>query len=601
MSNERVPKRSEVNSSDMWNAPSVFPSDDDWKAEIENIGDSIGDIKKWQGKLSEGPRSLAQALDEVFEFIRRLFVIDMYASVVRSVDTTNQDSAERSEVSSALVGQVFSAVAFVEPELLEIERSTLENWMDQEPGLEIYHHFLANLWRKRVHVRSTEVEELLGSVVDPFNSVYGNFSMLTDSDIQFAPAVDSQGNEYPITQGTVDQHKHSPDRELRKSSYENYHDRYLEFKNTIASNLSASLKQNVFLMRARNYESSLGMALSTDNVPEQVFHNLINVFLENIGVWRRYWQVKKKALKVKEMQSYDIWAPLTEQVYPVPYDMAVEWICESLRPLGDEYVSVMRQGCSQDRWIDKYPNVGKTAGAFSYGAQGTHPFIVMSYTDDILSMGTLAHELGHSMHSYLSLENQPPVYGEYSIFAAEVASNFHQAMVRAHFLNDSTDPLLQIGLIEEAMANFHRYFLIMPTLARFELEIHERVERGQGLTADGMTDLLADLFSEAYGDVMELDRQRVGIRWATFGHLYSDYYVFQYATGISGAHALANRVLSGGEAAAEDYLNFLRAGGSMYPLDALKMAGVDLSKPEPVETTFQILADLIERLDQLVN
>jgi oligoendopeptidase F len=205
------------------------------------------------------------------------------------------------------------------------------------------------------------------------------------------------------------------------------------------------------------------------------------------------------------------------------------------------------------------------------------------------------------MHSYLSWETQPPVYGDYSIFAAEVASNFHQAMLRAHLLNDDTDPALQIGLIEEAMDNFHRYFLIMPTLARFELAIHKRVERGEGLTADGMTDLLADLFSEGFGEDLVLDRDRVGIRWATFGHLYANYYVFQYATGISGAHALAQRVLSGESNAASDYVNLLKAGGSMYPLDALKMAGVDLSSPEPVETTFQILADLVERLDQLVN
>ncbi len=601
MSDKRVPNRSEINVRDMWNAPSVFPSADDWKAEVENLGELITVIRKRQGKLNEGSLSLAKALDEVFEFIRRLEVVDMYASMDRSVDTTNQEAAERSEVASALVGQALSAVAFVEPELLKIDREMLESWMDQEPALYVYHHFLENLWRKQTHVRSIEVEELLGSVVDPFSSVSGNYSMLTDSDIQFEPATDAQGNEYPITQGTVDEHKHSPDRELRRTSFENYHDRYLEFRNTIANNLGASLKQNVFLMRARKYESTLGMALSGDNVPEKVFHNLIEVFRENIGVWGRYWEVKKKALKLKEIHSYDIWAPLTEKTYPVPYATAVDWICESLGPLGDDYVSIMRQGSDQDRWIDKYPNIGKTAGAFSYGAQGTHPFIVMSYTNDVLSMGTLAHELGHSMHSYLSWDTQPQVYGDYSIFAAEVASNFHQAMVRAHFLNEDTDPLLQIGLIEEAMANFHRYFLIMPTLARFELEIHERVERGQGLTADGMTDLLADLFSEGYGGVMELDRQRVGIRWATFGHLYSDYYVFQYATGISGGHALADKVLSGGEAAAEDYLKFLRAGGSLYPLDALKMAGVDLSSPEPVERTFQILSDLIERLDQLVN
>jgi oligoendopeptidase F len=268
--------------------------------------------------------------------------------------------------------------------------------------------------------------------------------------------------------------------------------------------------------------------------------------------------------------------------------------------LGDEYTEVMKQGCLEDRWVDIYPNRGKSAGAFSWGTQGTHPFIVMSYGNDVFGMGALAHELGHSMHSYLSWKNQPPQYSHYSLFAAEVASNFHQAMLRAHLLAHNPEPALQIALIEEAMANFYRYFLLMPTLAIFELEVHRRVERGEGLTAAIMTDLLADLFAEAYGEEMAQDRQRVGIRWAMFSHFFDDYYVFQYATGISGAHALAQQILAGEKGAAEKYLEFLKAGSSMYPLDALRMAGVDLSTSAPVEATFSILADLVDRLEQLI-
>ncbi len=285
----------------------------------------------------------------------------------------------------------------------------------------------------------------------------------------------------------------------------------------------------------------------------------------------------------------------------MPYEQAVEWIAASLAPLGDEYVATLRRGCYDDRWVDVYPNQGKAAGAFSSGCQGMHPFIVMSYTDDALSMGTLTHELGHSMHSWQAWATQPRVYADYSLFAAEVASNFHQAMLRAYLLDQDISRDLKIAVIEEAMSNFHRYFLIMPTLAAFELEMHQRVERGEGLAADAMNDTLADLFAESYGDAAVVDRARDGIRWATFSHLYADYYVFQYATGISGANALARRVLSGGASAADDYLGFLRAGGSKYPLDALKSAGVDLSTPAPVETAFGVLSDLIERLDELVN
>jgi oligoendopeptidase F len=269
--------------------------------------------------------------------------------------------------------------------------------------------------------------------------------------------------------------------------------------------------------------------------------------------------------------------------------------------MGEEYIEILRNGCFRDRWVDVYPNKGKEAGAFSFGAPGTLPFIMMSYSDTIYSLSTLAHELGHSVHSYLTWQTQPAVYGRYSLFVAEVASNFHQAMLRAYLLEQNHDPAFQISVIEEAMANFHRYFLIMPTLARFELEMHEAVERGEGLTADLMTDRLADLFAEAYGENLHIDRPRMGIQWARFGHLYYDYYVYQYATGISGAHALAKRILSGEKDAVGDYINFLKAGSSIYPLDVLKMAGVDLTQPGAVEETFSVMADMVDRLEKLTG
>ncbi len=270
-------------------------------------------------------------------------------------------------------------------------------------------------------------------------------------------------------------------------------------------------------------------------------------------------------------------------------------------PLGPEYAATVRRGCLEERWVDVYPNEGKTQGAFSWGTPDTHPFILTSFDNNVFALSTLAHELGHSMHSYLTWQTQPYVYSDYSLFVAEVASNFHQALVRAHLLETNTDPTFQINVIEEAMSNFHRYFLIMPTLARFELEMHEKVERGEGLTADSMIARMAELFGEAYGDEMHVDQERVGIVWATFGHLYSDYYVYQYATGISGAHALANRVLCEGEVAAEAYLSFLKTGSALYPLDALKLAGVDLTSPAPVEEAFTVLAGLVDRLEELVE
>ncbi len=354
-------------------------------------------------------------------------------------------------------------------------------------------------------------------------------------------------------------------------------------------------------MRARRHASSVEMALFKDNIPEPVFHNLIETFRKHVGTWHRYWKVRRAALGVEQLHPYDVWAPLTDSPPTVSYQQAVDWVCEGLAPLGEEYVERMRRACLEERWVDVYPNLGKRQGAFSSGSHGTHPFIVMSFDNDVSGLSTLAHELGHSMHSHLAWKHQPVIYSDYSLFAAEVASNFHQAMVRAHLLQSNADVKLQISIIEEAMDNFHRYFLIMPTLARFELETHQRVERGEGFNADGLIELMADLFAEPFGAEMQLDRQRVGITWAQFLHLYQDYYVYQYATGISGAHSLAARILAGESGAAEAYLEFLKAGASVYPLDALRAAGVDLSSPEPVEQTFKVLDDLVDRLAVLTG
>ncbi|RIK16653.1 MAG: oligoendopeptidase F, partial [Chloroflexi bacterium] len=429
--------------------------------------------------------------------------------------------------------------------------------MQQEPRLKIGAHYFDNLFRHQKHVRSAEVEQLLGMLVDPFSGAGTSHTMLTSADMRFAPALDSGGSAHEVSQGTIYTLLDSPDRAARQTAWENYRDLHLAFRNTLTAQLETSIKQNVFQMRARRFNSALEMALDEQNIPPQVFHNLIATFKKNLPTWQRYWRLRKKALGVATLHTYDIWAPLTDQTRPIPYEQAVEWICAGLAPLGQDYIEIVRRGCLKERWVDAMPNRGKREGAFSAGSPGTHPFIVMSYDNNFGALSTLAHELGHSMHSYLTWQTQPMLYSNYGMFAAEVASNFHQALVRAHLLRETTDRALRIAILEEAMQNYHRYFFIMPTLARFELVTHERIERGEALTADALNELCADLFAEGYGGDLQIDRARDGITWATFGHLYVDFYVFQYATGISAANALSQRILNGAPNAVQDYLGFL--------------------------------------------
>lgn len=593
--------REEIAEEHRWNAPSVFASQAEWQAAVESIRDMLPDFEAYRGHLTDAAETLLEALELRDELRRRVGHVLVYASLSHAVDTTDQEAIGMYSQAQSLFSQSLATVAFLDAELLELDRETLAQWTEQEPDLAVYDHYFDDLFRKRAHIRSAEVEQILGMVQDPFAGVSSTANMLTDADFEFRPAVSSDGEELPVTQGTWRKLLQSPDREVRRTTWESYTDQHLAFKNTLATALATSIKQNVFETRARNFDSTLEAVLFQHNIPIEVFHNLVDTFRRHLPTWHRYWAVRRRVLGVDTLHPYDVWAPLTEDSPEVGYKQAVDWISAGLAPMGEDYVEIVRRGSLEDRWVDVYPNRGKRAGAFSAGAQGTYPFIMMSYTDDLLSLSTLAHELGHSLHSYLTWETQPIVYSRYSLFAAEVASNFHQAMVRAHLMETRNDPLFLISLIEEAMSNFHRYFFIMPTLARFELETHQRVERGDSLTPDGLIELMADLFSAAYGDEVHVDRQRVGITWATFQHLYRDYYVYQYATGISGAHALANRILAGEPGAVDDYLGFLKAGSSKYALEALQDAGVDLRTPEPVEETFGVLADMVDRLEELTS
>ncbi|MFZ2359834.1 MAG: oligoendopeptidase F [Anaerolineae bacterium] len=596
-----LPLRSEIPVEQTWDLASVYATPADWEAACAELKAQLPELAAFRGRLAEGPATLLAFLEPMQAAGVLLGKIFIYASNGASVDTGDQVAAARAGQARTLMANYAAAVAFFDPELVAIGLDKVESWIEATPDLAFFSHYVDRLRRRQAHVRSGEVEEVLALTGDPFSGPFSIYGMLNNADMAFRPAVASDGMELEVGQASIGALVTHPDRAVRRSAWESYADGYLAFKNTHAATFTAAVKQNVFNARVRGHDSSLHASLDPNYIPVEVFQNLIATFKRHLPTWQRYWRLRQRALGLDLLAVYDIKAPLTGAKPTVPFEQAVEWIAAGMAPLGQDYVDVLRRGCLEQRWVDRSRNRGKREGAYSSGSHGTHPFIMMSYQDDLFSLSTLAHELGHSLHSYHTRRTQPFIYGRYGLFLAEVASNFNQALVRDYLFRTQTGHEFQIGLIEEAMSNYHRYFFIMPTLAQFELEAHARAERGAPLSADILNGIMADLFAEGYGGEIDFDRPRIGITWAQFGHMYMNFYVYQYATGISAAHALAQPILAGDAAAAGRYLDFLKSGGSRYPLDTLRLAGVDMTTPEPVEAAFGVLAGLVDRLETLVG
>jgi len=593
-----LPKRSEVMPEERWDIESLFASDAAWEAAYDALSGRLAELARYQGRLGASGATLLAALvlrDEVMAEVARVAV---YASLRRAEDATNATYAALASRAQGLTARANGIAAWYGPEILALDSATLDRFVADTPDLATYAHYFAKLDRLRGHLRSAEVEALLAQgqeVTDTFRTIHG---ALENADMEFGDIAGAANQPTRIGPGNLQQLLASEDRAVRRAAWEQSADAYLRMQHTFAGTLIGTVKRDVFTARARGYDSSLEAILAPNAIPTAVFHNLLDTVWKNLPTWHRYFAVRRKALGLDRLHGWDLTAPLQRDAPYVPFAAGVAMIADGLAPLGEEYVGIVRRGAAE-RWVDRGANIGKGGGAFSSGAPGAHPFISMNYTDSLASMSTLAHELGHSLHSYYTWQTQPMIYARYSMFVAETASNMHQALVGAHLLATHDDPAFLIALIEERMGNHLRYLFTMPILARFEFECHTRVERGEALSAEGMTEHLADLYRQGYGGAVEMDAPRMGVTWARFSHLFSPFYVFQYATGIAAAAALAQQVREEGAPAAARYLTFLKTGDAAFPIDALRAAGVDMADPAPVQAAFDILAGYVDRLEQL--
>ncbi|MCS6774406.1 MAG: oligoendopeptidase F [Thermoflexales bacterium] len=594
-----LPEREAIAPEFTWDLESLYPSTEAWEAAFGAIEQRLPELSAFQGRLSESPKTLLDYLMRYEALAPEMDRVYNYADRAFDVDTTQQENGARVSRARGLYARFSAATAFARPELLAIPSDTLSEFMRAEPALKKYQRFFDELQRSKPHVRSAEVEAVMAQAAEVFSAPYAIHTVLANADLKFNDARTRTGRRVPIAQGSIDELLSSPDRALRKSAWEHYADAYLAHENTFAEVMAAKVKASVLRARVHRFNSVLEMSLFPSNLPVAVYHNVIDACNRHIGIWHRYWEARRRALGLDKMEVCDIFAPLAKPPR-VPYKQAVRWVVNGLAPLGRDYAQTVRAGITTERWVDVFPNVGKRDGAYSAGTYGTKPFIFMSYSEQGLSsLSTLAHEIGHSMHTLLSWRNQPYVYADYSLFAAEVASNFNQALVRAYLLTLNRGREFEIAVVQEAMDNFHRYLFLMPILSQFEHWMHTTVEQGGALTASAMSAKLVELFRNGYGEAVLMDERRVGVTWMQFSHFFADYYVWQYASGISAANALADKVLRGEPEAAQRYLRFLCAGSSVDPLDALREAGVDMSQPEPLDRAFEVLERFVARFEQL--
>lgn len=594
-----IPERKDVNFADTWALTDLYGSDAEWHEDFQWNQDYLQFVKGYQGRLGESAQLLYNWLKLSDEMSLIFDHLAVYAFRRADEDTRETGPQEMCAQLTNFLTKLNTATAFETNEILAIPDEKLEQFYKDIPELEGYRRHLEQVRRRRAHILSPAEERLLAMAGELSDNPDNIFSMLNDADLTFPDAIDSQGEAHALTHGSYIPMMHGGDRALRKSAYESMYGVYGSHKNTLAATLAAQAKQLWFFAQARNYPSALDAALDRTEVPVDVYHSLIAAVRENLPKLHRYTSLRKKLLGVEELHFYDLYADMVGDVeMKFTFKEAKELVLKALAPLSENYLNGLRAGFD-GRWIDVYENVGKRSGAYSSGAR-PHPYVLLNFQGTLNDVFTLAHEMGHAMHSEMSHVNQPTVYSDYVIFVAEVASTCNEALLMEYLLQNTTDKREKAYLINYFLEQFRTTLYRQTMFAEFELKINELAQQGQGITADRCCEIYRQLNADYFGKDIVVDDQ-IALEWARIPHFYYNYYVYQYATGYAAAIAISRRILKEGQSAVDDYFKFLSGGCSQPPIELLKLVGVDLSTPAPIQEALKLFDQLIDQLEELLK
>ncbi len=596
----KLPARNEIAVDDTWKLDDIFASDEEWEKEFQEARALIPGVKEYAGKLHESAEILYKALSLQDQLLQRLGKLYAYSHMRYDQDTTNSFYQGLDDRMKNLYSQAGSALAYIVPEILSIDEKTVKGFLEEKPELMLYEHALEEINLQRPHILSADQEALLAEAGEVLDSSSTTFGVLNNADIEFPSIKDENGEEVEVTHGRYSRFLESEDRRVRQDAFKAVYKTYGDFQNTFASTLSGTVKKDNFNARVHKYESARHAALSANNIPESVYENLVETIHEYLPLLHRYIKLRKEALGLDELHMYDLYTPLVKNVkMEISYNEAKDLILKGLAPLGEEYLNVLKEGF-ENRWVDVHENKGKRSGAYSSGAFGTNPYILMNWQDNVNNLFTLVHEFGHSVHSYYTRKTQPYPYGSYSIFVAEVASTCNEALLNEYLIKTTEDEQKRLYLLNHYLEGFRGTVFRQTMFAEFEHLIHQKAQNNEPLTPDLLTKEYYLLNKKYYGEENIAIDEEIGLEWARIPHFYYNYYVYQYATGFSAATALSKQILEEGEPTVTRYLDFLKSGSSDYPIEVLKKAGVDMTSKTPIAEACKVFEEKLNEMENLL-